>query len=615
MFEDDEIPQSNENEPKSAGVPGSAAPVEPNRTSGAQNRESSARGPHPRRSSRRPKTVLAVVLITVIGGLAAGGYFYRDALRATRLGRLMGPEESPQEMDVYYCPMHPDYKSDKPGNCPICSMKLVKLERPHGSGGAESGGPPQTMPGMPGMEAPSGTGAEAPSADGIYIAPQRQQLIGLRSVPAMLKPLSKEIRAVGKVTYDETKLTHIHTKVSGYIEQVFVDYVGKVVKKGDPLFTIYSPELVATQEEYLLALRGQEVLGKSPFDNVSLGSKSLLEATRRRLLLWDITAGEIETLEKEGKARRALTIYSPVAGIVTERAAYHHGRFVNPEMDLYMIVDLSSVWVVGEVYEYELPFVKEGQTAIIEFPYASTIKSLRGRVAYLYPFLDPKTRTARIRFEFSNPGFVLKPDMFMNVKLSVNLGKKLVVPEDAVLNTGTEQYVFIDQGEGYFAPRAVKLGAEAGGYYAIESGLREGERVVTAANFILDSESRLKGAFSDMGKLEDAKKPETPAVARPSVNIEILEPKTAKVGRNPIRLRVKDASGGPITDAEVEVTLFMPPMGSMAPMTAKTTLKHEANGEYAGEIEVPMAYSWQTTVRVTRRGQTIGSIRTTINAR
>jgi len=556
-------------------------------------------------SKKRRKTLLVAAVVLAAAGF--GIYLGWNQICRIWMGKAQSVNTAQAQGDVYYCPMHPDFKSNKPDNCPVCSMKLVKLEKP---GGADS---KQAMQGMPGMDMKSGDeGQAAPGANTIFIDPQRQQLIGVRSEPAAMRPLVKEIRAVGKVTYDETKVTHIHTKINGYIEQVFVDYVGKVVKVGDPLFTIYSPDLVATQEEYLLALRARRQFEASSFAGVSARTNSLLEAARRRLELWDITPAQISAIEREDKARRDLTIYSPVSGVVTERAAYHHGRFVNPEMDLYTIVDLSTVWINGEVYEYELPFVKTGLNAEIEFPYDGGKRTLRGKVTFVYPYLEEKTRTAKIRFAFTNPNFVLKPDMFVNVKLKINLGNKLVVPEDAVLDTGTEQYVFVDKGGGYFEPRAVKLGPEAGGYYAIESGLKAGERVVTAANFIIDSESRLKGAFANMGKPgERAKAP----AAQTALKIELMEPKAAKVGQNTVRLTIKDAQGNPITDAEVEVTLFMPQMGSMAPMTAKTTLKSAGSGEYAGTIDIPMAWSWQTTVTVKKEGKSLGSMQTTITAR
>src|SRR5688572_26837958 len=300
--------------------------------------------------------------------------------------------------------------------------------------------------------------------------------------------------------------------------------MGQIVKRGDPLFTIYSPDLVSTQEEYLLALRSRNTLKNSSFEWVSAGSHSLLEAARQRLRLWDIREEDLERLEREGKVRRTLTIYSPVSGLVTERAAFHHGKFVNPEMDLYKLVDLSTVWILGDIYEYELPYIKSGQLVEIDFPYSSETKSLRGRLTYLYPYLDPKTRTAQVRMEFPNPGFQFKPDMFVNVKIKVNLGASLAVPEDAVLDTGTEQYVFVDKGEGYLEPRRVKVGGEAMGYVAIQSGLSAGERVVTAANFILDSESRLKGAFANMG-MPDQKQISSAAGATQILTVEIMEPK------------------------------------------------------------------------------------------
>lgn len=454
----------------------------------------------------------------------------------------------------------------------------------------------------------------APATNAIYIAPQKQQLIGMRSVPASVQSLVKEIRTVGKVAFDETKVTHIHTKVSGYIEEVYADYVGKAVTRGEPLFTIYSPDLVATQQEYLLALRSRNVLSKSSFPEIARGSVNLLAASRERLRLWDVTNSEIERLEQEGTVKKALAVYSPVTGIVTQRAAYHHGTFVNPEMDLFTIVDLSRVWVLGEVYEYELPFVRLGQGAEVNFPYTSSARTLHGRISFISPFLDPKTRTAQVRIEFSNPGLALKPDMFANVALHANLGRKLVVPQDAVLNTGTEQYVFLDLGQGYVEPRLVEVGPPAGDNYAILKGLKAGDRVVTGANFIVDAESRLKGAFANMGKGAPMNTGQPPA-SEQKISIALIEPKQAKVGSNGVRVAVKDLSGKPVDGVDLDVTLFMPQMGSMAPMTAKAVLQGVAGGEYAGTVDIPMAWTWQTTVTARKAGQVLGSIQTTLTAR
>lgn len=562
----------------------------------------------------RARIILLGAALLALALAAAGlvGMAYRQQVAAWVSGGP--PSGTDEQKEIYYCPMHTHYKSDKPGNCPICSMKLVKLGKPSADTG-QTAGDVQAMPGMPmGGEAESQLASASPAANTIYIAPQRQQLTGVQSVPAAMKPLIKEIRTVGRVTYDETKLTHIHTKVTGYVEEVFVDFVGKLVVKGEPLFTIYSPELFSTQKEYLIALRGQQYLKDSPYTEVSEGAEALVRAARERLRLWDITEQEIDVLEKTGEVKRALTIYSPVTGIVTERAAYHHGRYVDPQMDLYTVVDLSTVWALAEIYEYELPFVKVGQMAEIEFPYTSNAKTLRGSVTYFYPYLNPKTRTAQVRMEFPNPDLTLRPDMFFNVTLRINLGEQLVVPEDAVLDTGTEQYVFVDKGEGYFEPRPVKLGAEAAGYYAIQSGLKAGERVVTAANFILDSESRLKGAFANMGKPTPPEEAKAPGTAQ-KLSIEILEPKEAKVGKNTLRLIVKDASGNPVEGAEVEVTLFMPQMGPMPPMSTKAVLKHIAKGEYKGNIEIPMAWTWQTAITVRKGGKLLGRVETSLTAR
>src|SRR5262249_3909311 len=256
----------------------------------------------------------------------------------------------------------------------------------------------------------------------IFVAPEKQQLIGMRSVPAEMGTLTKDLRVVGKVSYDETRLTHIHSKVSGYIEDVFADSVGKPVRAGEPLFTIYSPDLVATEQDYLLALKSRDLLKASTVASAAQGSENLIAAARERLRLWDVSDQEIQSLETEGKVKRAIAVYSPVSGVVMDRAAYHHGTFVDPSEDLFSIVDLSHVWVLGEVYETDIPFVKSGQAAEIELPYSGGGRKIRGRVNFIYPFLDPKTRTVQVRMEFPNPDLSLKPEMFTNISMSAAIG-------------------------------------------------------------------------------------------------------------------------------------------------------------------------------------------------
>ncbi len=471
--------------------------------------------------------------------------------------------------------------------------------------------------GMTGMAAlPTTSGANSSSAspqDGaIFVAPEKQQLIGMRSVVAEMGTLTKDIRIVGKVSYDETKLTHIHSKVSGYIEEVFADSIGKSVRAGDPLFTIYSPDLVATEQDFLLALRSRSLLRDSTVASAAQGAENLIAAAHERLRLWDVTERQIQSLETEGKVKRAITVYSPISGVVMERAAYHHGTFVDSSKDLFTIVDLSRVWVLGELYETDIPFIRTGQAAEIDLPYSGGGRKLRGRIEFIYPFLDPKTRTVQLRMDFPNPGLLLKPEMFTNITMAVSIGRQLLVPQDAVMNTGTEQYVFIDKGNGYVQPRQVKVSADSGEKVGIQEGLKSGERVVTGANFLIDSESRLKGAFAGMGTPSQAPQGGT---ASQSVSVDVLDPKTAKTGMNSIRLLVKDAAGKPITGAQVDVGLFMPKMGSMAPMSSKATLVEAGSGVYTGQIEFLMAWTWQTTVTVRRNGKVVGVAQTSITAR
>jgi Cu(I)/Ag(I) efflux system membrane fusion protein len=469
--------------------------------------------------------------------------------------------------------------------------------------------------------APSGADSNAASAAPrpgspsarVRIAPERQQQIGVRFAEAMSMPANVEIRAVGRIAYDETQIAHVHTKISGWIEDVFVDFVGAPVRRGQPLFTIYSPELVSSQEEYLLARRAHDELGGSSFTRVSEGARTLLDSARRRLELWDMTPAQIETLATKGAVSRTVTVFSHVSGVVTERMAYHHGKTVTPDMDLYTIVDLSRVWVQAEVYESEVPHVRVGQPAEIAFPYESAEKSLHGKVTFIAPFLDPRTRTVQVRTEFPNPDFRLRPESFVNVTLRRDLGQRIVVPKGALMDSGQAQYVFVDQGDGYLEPREVKAGPEVADGRVIEEGIKAGERVATAANFILDSESRLKGAFDAMGRPIPV---EANAGSAAQITAEVMtNPSPARIGRNALRVKLKDAQGLPITDAEVDIRFFMPQMIGMAEVNVKAALRATGNGEYTGEIELPSAWSFATTITVRKGGQVVGTVETTVTSR
>ncbi len=540
-----------------------------------------------------------LIAILVLAGITAGALFLFDARKDDSQVSTVSAKE------VYYCPMHKEYTSDKPGNCPICSMKLVKKE----------GSDEEAMKKMLRENA----GAQTTSTDqssgkgSIFISPERRQTLGVRSVPAVLKPLKREIRTVGKIAYDETRITHIHARLNGWIEQVFVDFVGEPVKKGQPLFTLYSPELLSTQEEYLLALKHQENLGKSSFDWIAKGSGSLADSARERLKLWGVSENEIQQIAKTGKARRTLTTYSPVSGVVTQRSAYHHGTYITPETELYTIVDLSTVWLIAEIYEKDVSLIKTGQRVVLEFPYTPDKKRLDSKVEFFYPYLDPETRTGQIRIQLKNPRNELKPDQFVNVFLAMDEQVQLVVPGDAVLNTGERQYVFVDLGNGYFDPREVRVGMQGADETSILAGISEGERVVTAANFLLDSEARLRGFLENMGKPRELQAQSSSP--KSGLQIQLLEPKKAKTGENEFTVSIKQPSGAPVESAEVEITLFMPQMGNMPPMTSKGMLLDQGNGIYKGTVDIQMAWTWETTITVKKEGRVLGSTKTTVTAR
>jgi Cu(I)/Ag(I) efflux system membrane fusion protein len=324
----------------------------------------------------------------------------------------------------------------------------------------------------------------------IRLSPDRQQLIGVVLTPVAVRPMTREVRTVGRVEYDERRLAFVNTKFAGWIERLDVDFTGVFVRKGQTLMAIYSPELVSAQEEYLLALKATRSMAQAA------SSRELLEASRRRLLLWDIRPEHIDELERTGKASRTLDIHSPISGYVIEKMALQ-GLRVEPGMNLYKIADISRVWIDAAIYEYEVPLIELGQDATVDLSYAPG-EVLRGRVSYVYPYLDEKTRTVRVRLEFPNPHGALKPGMYADVVLKAERGEALAVPQTAVLDTGSRKLVFVSRGEGRFDPREIKTGYLAGGYYQVLEGLAQGDKVVTSANFLIDSESQLSTATGQM---------------------------------------------------------------------------------------------------------------------
>ena len=332
--------------------------------------------------------------------------------------------------------------------------------------------------------------------EGVMVSPQKQQLIGVRTEPAQVREVTHTIRTVGQVEVDERRLIHMHTKLEGWVQELYVKFTGEQVKKDQKLFEIYSPELVSTQEEYLLALKAVRSLGDSEFPEIAKNARSLLEVTKQRFSLWDITPDHIEDLERTGEVLRTLPLHAPSSGYVLHMAV-REGMHVTPAMELYTLADLSSVWVLADVYEYEIPLVELGQEATVTLSYFPG-QTFTGKVTYVYPVLEAKTRTVKVRFELPNPGWKIKPGMFANVDLHIPRGQRLVVPSTAVLDSGTEQLVFIDRGQGMFEPRKVKVGIRTRDTYEILEGIEPGEMLVTRGNFLVDSESNLKAAIEMM---------------------------------------------------------------------------------------------------------------------
>jgi len=376
-----------------------------------------------------------------------------------------------KKIKYWAAPMDPTYIRNEPGKSPM-GMDLVPVY-------AEDG-------------------EEKEPASTIRIDPVTIQNMGVRLGRVKRKPLSKYIRAFGNITYDERLIYTVNTKFNGWIEKLYVNFIGETVKKGQPLFEIYSPELVTAQEEYLLALQQNRDLKDSSYARIREGAQRLLKASHTRLRYWDLSEKQIKKIENTGNVQKTLTIYSPTRGVVIKKNAFQ-GHYVKAGQHQYEIADLSKVWVDVDIYEYEFPWVRKGMPAKMELSYIPG-KVFNGNVLFVYPFLTAKTRTARLRLEFPNADYQLMPDMYANVTLeSAIVGDSLVIPQEAVIDSGVRKIVFVALGKGKFQPREVKLGLEGNNNeFQVLEGLRENEQIVISAQFMLDSESRLREAIQKM---------------------------------------------------------------------------------------------------------------------
>jgi Cu(I)/Ag(I) efflux system membrane fusion protein len=451
------------------------------------------------------KKVIITAILSVAVGIAGGWIlfrssdpspaarkilYYRDPMNPAMTSHT--PKKAPDGMDYvpvydegssagaqrkiayWKDPMHPWYTSDKPGKAPDCGMDLVPVYE------GET------------------------DATGIRIDPTTVQNIGVKTEVVQVRNLHRIIRTVGKIQYDETRVYAVNSKIAGWVEKLRVDYTGQFVRKGEPLLDLYSPELVSTQEEYLQALRYEKQMAGSTVGEARSGAVELAQSAKRRLQYWDIPEREIDAIAQRGTPQKTMTFYSPFDGYVIDKMVYD-GQNVMAGMDLYRIADLSTVWIIAEIYQYELPWVKVGQEASVELSYLPGRK-FKGRLTYIYPTLNTETKTARVRIAVRNtPGLEFKPEMFATVEIASPVSVKAVaVPDQAIIRSGPRNVAVIALGGGYFDPREVTLGVSAEGYVQILKGVKAGEKIVVSSQFLIDSESNLKAAIAQMSSHADS---------------------------------------------------------------------------------------------------------------
>jgi len=413
------------------------------------------------------KNVVILLILLIVVAASAGGYYFWRAKGAHETHK---GEQAAQGPVQHTCPMHPFIIKDKPGACPICGMNLVPVKK------AESEQP---------------KGKEAEMLGHVSLSPTQMVMANVATSEAKEMPLNKEIVAVGIVQYDQARQAKVTAWVAGRIDRLYVNTVGSYVSKGRPVAEVYSPDLVSAQQEYLLALKSRDQFKNSPIQSISQGGEGLVASARQRLKLMGVKDEQIAAMVKAGEPNIRLPIYTPLSGIVIDKVV-QAGQYVNVGDTLFNIADLSTVWVEVEVYENEFPNIRIGQLVDIHSQ-SYPGKTFRGKVAFIYPFLDPKSRTVKARVVLPNPGLRLKPDMFVNASIKVPLGSSIVLPVSAVIDTGQRQVVWVEVKPGMFEPRDVKAGVRGGDKIQIISGLKAGEKVASSGGYLIDSEAQLKG--------------------------------------------------------------------------------------------------------------------------
>jgi membrane fusion protein, copper/silver efflux system len=419
------------------------------------------------------RVLVGLLVLAVIAAAIAGGY---------KLFDRHGNHESIK----YTCPMHPQIIQDMPGSCPICGMTLVPVGRDH-SGGEEAKAPKQSME----MEEDN-TGTKG-NLVAINVPPEKRQMLGVRFDVVSKRLISKQIKTSARIVADEKRMHRITTKIGGWIEKLYINQTGYHVQKGEALLSIYSPELVSAQYEYLSAIKAEAAV-RAGNDPITEDISAIKEAARERLKLFDLTEGQIKELEKSGSAKRQMTVYSPASGFVIEKSVLE-GQKIMTNDSLLVIADMSQVWAEADIYEPDISYVKPGMAVELtppSFPGAV----FAGKISFMYPYLGPATRTMKARMEIPNPDNLLRLEMYADAKITYVVGERTCVPESAVMRTGENNYVFIEGKGDSIEPRDITLGVMgSNGYFEVIRGLSEGEKVVTSANFLVDSESSLKAAF------------------------------------------------------------------------------------------------------------------------
>jgi membrane fusion protein, copper/silver efflux system len=558
-----------------------------------------------------------IIVVVVLAAVAAVLGVLAAVTGRDRLGTMpvIGSLVAEDRAQVYVCPMHPDVRSEHPGRCPICGMELVEENgtgQAHAAAHAARG--ETASPAVPGVAAPP-TDESEPRAP-VTLDTRRQQLLGVRIVEAAVRPIAHQVRASGLVREDETRQVDVNVRIAGWVETLHADFTGLAVRKGDVLLTLYSPELVAAQQEFLLALQAnRQAAGSTAVPEARDLSERMVQAARDRLALWDLPAEEIDRIAAGQPVQRTVEVRAPANGIVVDKAVVR-GMRVEPGQTLFRLVDLSRVWVEADVFETELDVLRPGAAATVTVD-ALPNRRFQARLIFVAPTVDPATRAVRARFELANPGGALKPGMFATVEIATASRAVVTVSADAVVDTGRRQLVFLAEGEGRFTPRDVKVGRRSDGHVEVLEGLTAGERVAASALFFLDSESQLRAALqgytSDAGEAASA-----PAADGQALRVTLTsEPDPPRAGTVTFVAGVTTADGQPVTDAEVAVALFMPAMPSMnmPAMRSDGRLSHAGAGQYRGRVEVLMSGRWDATVTVTQAGRVVATRNVSLNAR